>query len=211
MCRRTSWGQARIKILDAGVVVREKRPRRLLETGQVARHRPHEFSRRVPGRACALLAGCALSRFVDELAQGHGHSARLRLEPFPVPRQKRYFAAHDSELRSARPRTRLVVRAAGRDMRMRRDPRCHVGRRAAKMGSRFERRFDLRRSIPARSRRGRDAPWCGAGSPSSSPEAISEFPANAVYVRSVSVGDCMSQDITRVNLCVNICRVKIHY
>src|SRR6516225_8228783 len=75
--------------------------RSFLEMGEVAGQGGHEVIGRISCQAFAVPVSTCAPRFLDELAERNGSAAGLRVEPFPVAWQQRYFARHHAELRPA--------------------------------------------------------------------------------------------------------------
>jgi len=106
----------RDELTDFRAVLRVERTRRLLEVGEIAGHSPHERAGRLACEARALLVGLALSRVVDEPADGSRDPLGLLLEPLPVARKERDLARDHAELGPTRPRLRGGGFGGGRGM-----------------------------------------------------------------------------------------------
>lgn len=82
-------------------VMGEQRARRFFKARQVSGDGGHKVVGPLPRLASPVSFSAGTPRIFDEFPQRHGHAARLRPQPFPMPGQQRNFSWHNPQFRPA--------------------------------------------------------------------------------------------------------------
>ncbi len=112
-------GPGRYVLVKSATIVRKQSPRRLLEPGQISRHRGHEVIGRLLRRAHLRRRTRAALGFIHQSSQHHRRATGLRGQPLPLTRQQGDFAPTTPSLGRPGPRDSPVGKsdAAGADLR----------------------------------------------------------------------------------------------